>query len=238
MYTYQTQDQFDDFYDSLHDNNENEYGFGKMVNQVSSNKKMPKASSYQTIKSAFSAEKPFAKKISETSFKNLDQDKTNTVGSASPVKFSKIIEQPTASTMASFNSVNSINSQSNSHISIGNSNSQNVISAEKKKSKNKSKNKKKKQQSKNNNSHLNSKKKNVSTENDFKVKYKTEQCKYWSQTGSCPFGDSCAFAHGQAEARDKLHISSNYKTKKCVSFHTTGYCPYGMRCQFIHSTLT
>eukprot|EP00330_Aristerostoma_sp_ATCC50986_P005733 CAMPEP_0114582844 /NCGR_PEP_ID=MMETSP0125-20121206/6715_1 /TAXON_ID=485358 ORGANISM="Aristerostoma sp., Strain ATCC 50986" /NCGR_SAMPLE_ID=MMETSP0125 /ASSEMBLY_ACC=CAM_ASM_000245 /LENGTH=227 /DNA_ID=CAMNT_0001775983 /DNA_START=67 /DNA_END=751 /DNA_ORIENTATION=+ len=168
MYAYQTQDQFDDFYDSLHDNNENEYGFGKMVNQVSSNKKMPKASSYQTIKSAFSAEKPFAKKISETSFKNLDQDKTNTVGSASPVKFSKIIEQPTASTMASFNSVNSINSQSNSHISIGNSNSQNVISAEKKKSKNKSKNKKKKQQSKNNNSHLNSKKKNVSTENDFK----------------------------------------------------------------------
>lgn len=83
---------------------------------------------------------------------------------------------------------------------------------------------------------LNSGKKKVQQgETDFRIKYKTEVCKYWAQTGNCEFGDNCAFAHGKNEIRQKIHISNNYKTKKCIQFHDTGYCPYGHRCQFIHN---
>jgi hypothetical protein len=78
-------------------------------------------------------------------------------------------------------------------------------------------------------------KKKPNGETDFRVKYKTEVCKYWAEYGYCQFGDQCAFAHGKDEVRQKLHISNNYKTRKCVQFHENGYCPYGVRCQFIHS---
>jgi len=83
------------------------------------------------------------------------------------------------------------------------------------------------------NAQLNGKRKG--NETDFKVKYKTEPCKYWENKQSCPFGDQCAFAHGTVEMRDKIHISTNYKTKKCVQYHDHLYCPYGKRCQFLHN---
>eukprot|EP01017_Pseudomicrothorax_dubius_P019625 TRINITY_DN2154_c0_g1_i8.p1 TRINITY_DN2154_c0_g1~~TRINITY_DN2154_c0_g1_i8.p1 ORF type:complete len:198 (+),score=32.91 TRINITY_DN2154_c0_g1_i8:161-754(+) len=76
--------------------------------------------------------------------------------------------------------------------------------------------------------------KKTATEVDFKIKYKTELCRYWQETGDCIFGDSCAFAHGLCDIRQKKHISSNYKTKKCIQFHQYGFCPYGIRCQFQH----
>ncbi|OMJ95119.1 hypothetical protein SteCoe_1662 [Stentor coeruleus] len=68
---------------------------------------------------------------------------------------------------------------------------------------------------------------------DFRVKYKTEICRNW-ELGSCEFGHSCAFAHGQDELRGKANMGSNYKTKKCKQFHEQGYCIYGNRCQFRH----
>jgi hypothetical protein len=66
------------------------------------------------------------------------------------------------------------------------------------------------------------------------MKKKTELCKNWELTGSCKFGSSCAFAHGESELVVKVHVSGNYKTKMCKQFHEEGYCPYGNRCQFLH----
>jgi hypothetical protein len=117
------------------------------------------------------------------------------------------------STMASLSALNSVNSFS-SGVSVSGTNYNN----------NKSKTK----------FNPNNKKKVNPGETDFRMKYKTEVCKYWAEKGFCEFGDQCAFAHGKREIRQKVHISSNYKTKKCVQFHEHGFCPYGVRCQFIH----
>ncbi|EAR94717.3 zinc finger C-x8-C-x5-C-x3-H type protein (macronuclear) [Tetrahymena thermophila SB210] len=70
---------------------------------------------------------------------------------------------------------------------------------------------------------------------DFRVKFKTEICKYWKNTGHCHFSDSCAFAHGYHEVREKTHLPNNYRTKKCKNFHEIGFCLYGERCQFLHT---
>ena len=71
--------------------------------------------------------------------------------------------------------------------------------------------------------------------NDFKVKYKTELCKYYEINGFCKFGDNCAYAHGKENLRAKVTNSISYKTKKCVQFFINGFCPYGNRCQFAHA---
>ncbi|CAG9328510.1 unnamed protein product [Blepharisma stoltei] len=71
------------------------------------------------------------------------------------------------------------------------------------------------------------------TDNDFKIKYKTERCKNW-EAGICEFGSRCAFAHGDSELRLRGHATKNYKTKKCKQFFELGYCIYGYRCQFKH----
>ena len=71
--------------------------------------------------------------------------------------------------------------------------------------------------------------------NDFKVKYKTELCKYYEINGFCKFGDNCAYAHGKENLRAKVTNSISYKTKKCVQFFVNGFCPYGNRCQFDHA---
>lgn len=68
---------------------------------------------------------------------------------------------------------------------------------------------------------------------DFRVKYKTELCRNW-ELGLCEFGETCAFAHGVHELRDKVSIGLKYKTKNCKQFHELGYCIYGNRCQFKH----
>ena len=73
-----------------------------------------------------------------------------------------------------------------------------------------------------------------STAADFKIKYKTELCKYYEINGFCKYGDSCAYAHGKENLRSKITNTTAYRTKKCVQFFQKGYCPYGNRCQFAH----
>ena len=65
-------------------------------------------------------------------------------------------------------------------------------------------------------------------------KYKTELCKKFSDTGTCPYGSKCRFAHGKGELISKM-LNSNYKKKPCKTFNENGFCPYGSRCSFKHS---
>jgi len=90
----------------------------------------------------------------------------------------------------------------------------------------------------NNNNNNNHKKPFKSNANDFKVKYKTELCKYFSINGFCKFGENCAYAHGIENLRSKVTNSEFYRTKNCVSFFEKGFCPYGNRCQFRHGLKT
>ena len=69
---------------------------------------------------------------------------------------------------------------------------------------------------------------------DFKIKYKTELCKYFEIYGYCLYGNKCAYAHGKENLRSKVTNTTAYRTKKCVQFFEQGYCPYGNRCQFAH----
>lgn len=65
-------------------------------------------------------------------------------------------------------------------------------------------------------------------------KYKTELCKSYNDTGFCPYGNKCRFAHGKQELFQKENIPTNYRKKKCISFHCNFYCVYGNRCLFKH----
>ena len=76
-------------------------------------------------------------------------------------------------------------------------------------------------------------KENKGEYNNFKTKWKTEICRYWEMYGECKYGESCAFAHGDSELKQKK-LSFNYKTKPCKQFFESGYCSYGSRCQFSH----
>ena len=69
---------------------------------------------------------------------------------------------------------------------------------------------------------------------DFKIKYKTELCKFFEINGNCKYGDHCAYAHGIENLRSKVTNSTAYRTRKCIQFFEYGYCPYGSRCQFKH----
>ena len=64
-------------------------------------------------------------------------------------------------------------------------------------------------------------------------KYKTELCKTFRETGKCPYGFKCRFAHGKEELVSKI-LNSNYKKKDCKTFSECGFCPYGSRCSFRH----
>ena len=66
------------------------------------------------------------------------------------------------------------------------------------------------------------------------MKFKTEICKFWQNSGTCEYSDSCSFAHGSHELQQKIDLHKNYKTKQCKRFHKDLYCPYGSRCQFLH----
>lgn len=70
-------------------------------------------------------------------------------------------------------------------------------------------------------------------ENKFDPKYKTELCQKYQNTGRCPYGFKCRFAHGKEELFNK-HPKANYKKIKCKSFYEKGFCPYGFRCNFKH----
>lgn len=65
--------------------------------------------------------------------------------------------------------------------------------------------------------------------------YKTELCNKFMESGRCPYGTRCQFAHGELELRrSKRSTDRRFKTLKCRNFHNHGTCRYGKRCQFIH----
>jgi len=66
--------------------------------------------------------------------------------------------------------------------------------------------------------------------------YKTVMCQAWLESMSCKFGETCKFAHGEAELRPaKVPIRNHlkYKTRPCMKY-LAGLCPFGVRCLFIH----
>ncbi|XP_027096305.1 zinc finger CCCH domain-containing protein 15-like [Coffea arabica] len=66
--------------------------------------------------------------------------------------------------------------------------------------------------------------------------FKTELCNKWQETGECPYGENCQFAHGIKELRPVLR-HPRYKTEVCRMVLNGDHCPYGHRCHFRH-TLT
>ncbi|WOK92527.1 zinc finger CCCH domain-containing protein 9-like isoform X2 [Canna indica] len=64
--------------------------------------------------------------------------------------------------------------------------------------------------------------------------FKTELCNKWEESGECPYGDHCQFAHGIAELRPVLR-HPRYKTELCRMVLFGDSCPYGHRCHFRHS---
>jgi hypothetical protein len=82
--------------------------------------------------------------------------------------------------------------------------------------------------------------------------YKTNFCREFTLTGSCPFQEKCHFAHGEEELRplppqahvpptnlplsttNKAYTLSEhvYKTELCTVFIKDGSCRYGIRCHF------
>ncbi|CAO2825371.1 unnamed protein product [Amaranthus hypochondriacus] len=64
--------------------------------------------------------------------------------------------------------------------------------------------------------------------------YKTELCNKWQQTGTCPYGPHCQFAHGVSELRPVIR-HPRYKTQVCRMVVAGVACPYGHRCHFRHS---
>ncbi|KAL5571319.1 hypothetical protein UlMin_022728 [Ulmus minor] len=64
--------------------------------------------------------------------------------------------------------------------------------------------------------------------------FKTELCNKWQQTGTCPYGDHCQFAHGITELRPVIR-HPRYKTEICRMVLAGDKCPYGHRCHFRHS---
>ena len=67
------------------------------------------------------------------------------------------------------------------------------------------------------------------------LKYKTEMCKNWIETGTCSYEMKCKYAHGYVEIKDRLILNNKYRSKPCFEFHRNLYCPYGVRCLFYHN---
>ncbi|KAJ8769087.1 hypothetical protein K2173_000205 [Erythroxylum novogranatense] len=64
--------------------------------------------------------------------------------------------------------------------------------------------------------------------------FKTELCNKWQETGACPYGDHCQFAHGIEELRPVIR-HPRYKTEVCRMVLAGDICPYGHRCHFRHA---
>lgn len=70
----------------------------------------------------------------------------------------------------------------------------------------------------------------------LKVIKKTELCKNWELYRNCYYKDTCSFAHGEHELRQKPTTEDpRYRTKPCKAFFETMYCSFGSRCQYRHS---
>ncbi|KAG8373758.1 hypothetical protein BUALT_Bualt11G0058400 [Buddleja alternifolia] len=63
---------------------------------------------------------------------------------------------------------------------------------------------------------------------------KTELCNKWEETGACPYGENCQFAHGIKELRPVIR-HPRYKTEVCRMVLAGDICPYGHRCHFRHA---
>ena len=72
----------------------------------------------------------------------------------------------------------------------------------------------------------------IEAQNKFDSKYKTELCQKFQNTGHCPYGYKCRFAHGKQELITK-HQGKNYK-KDFVILFSKKDIPYGSRCNFRH----
>ncbi|XP_042504653.1 zinc finger CCCH domain-containing protein 15-like isoform X2 [Macadamia integrifolia] len=64
--------------------------------------------------------------------------------------------------------------------------------------------------------------------------FKTELCNKWQETGTCPYGDHCQFAHGVSELRPVIR-HPRYKTEVCRMVLAGDKCSYGHRCHFRHA---
>ncbi|KAK8928512.1 Zinc finger CCCH domain-containing protein 9 [Platanthera zijinensis] len=62
---------------------------------------------------------------------------------------------------------------------------------------------------------------------------KTELCNKWQESGECPYGQHCQFAHGFDELRPIIR-HPRYKTELCRMVVSGDTCPYGHRCHFRH----
>ena len=60
-------------------------------------------------------------------------------------------------------------------------------------------------------------------------------CKSWARGLNCPFGDKCAFAHGEEQLQKKTHVAKQFRMTLCKSYAQQGFCKYGARCQFQHT---
>ena len=66
-------------------------------------------------------------------------------------------------------------------------------------------------------------------------RYKTELCRSFLRTQHCAYGDTCMYAHGKHELRQKPR-NSTYKTQPCAEICLDGSCSYGARCNYVHPT--
>ncbi|XP_038981584.1 zinc finger CCCH domain-containing protein 39-like [Phoenix dactylifera] len=64
--------------------------------------------------------------------------------------------------------------------------------------------------------------------------FKTELCNKWEESGECPYGEHCQFAHGITELRPVIR-HPRYKTEVCRMILAGDTCPYGHRCHFRHT---
>ena len=76
---------------------------------------------------------------------------------------------------------------------------------------------------------------NLLNEHSKDPKFKTEMCKNWEKSSSCPYNNKCRFAHGRDELMVKeIESNPNYRARDCLSFFKNGFCNYGRRCCFKH----
>ena len=64
-------------------------------------------------------------------------------------------------------------------------------------------------------------------------KYKRELCNTWTETGTCPYGQRCQYAHGEAELRvEEADKPSAYKTVRCESTDAPDYTLFLLKRDF------